>query len=86
MKHVVGTSAWALLWTDREIPHLEHANLVPALFKTRREAREYAVKHHGYIRTRKDLRGPPFNWRMPRAIVVSVTAIVDAAPGGKGER
>ena len=47
----------------------------PLVFDTRSEAREHAEKRYGYIRTRKDLRGPPHNWRMPVPVrvLVSVT-------------
>ena len=50
-----------------------HQDCLPALFRTRREAREYINEKYGYIRTRKDLRAEPHFWRMPRAVRVSVT-------------
>lgn len=61
---VENTFDWgiALLW---EPP-------VPRLFHTRRECRAFIEEKYGYIRTREDLRRPPFNWRMPRAVKVTV--------------
>ena len=43
------------------------------LFPTRRQARAYIEEQMGYIRERPDLQGPPHNWRMPRAVRVSVS-------------
>lgn len=45
---------------------------MPLLFLTRKEAREYIHDEYGYIKHRKDLRSPPHNWRLPRAIRVNV--------------
>lgn len=47
----------------------------PQLFRTRRECRAWIEEHHGYIRTREDLRRPPHNWRMPRAVKVDVVKV-----------
>lgn len=52
------------------------------LFKTRSECRAHIEQEFGYIRKRADLRGPPFNWRMPKA--VRVTVRVSAPPDTRG--
>ena len=45
----------------------------PALFGTRKEAREWIQEKYGYIRLRRDLREEPHGWRMPRAVRVRLT-------------
>jgi len=45
----------------------------PALFGTRREAREWISEKYGYIRLRRDLREEPHGWRLPRAVRVQLT-------------
>jgi hypothetical protein len=70
-----GTRKWALLWQQRGPNANRHVMWQyghPLLFATRKEARMYARKQYGYIRTRKDLRAPPHGWRMPKAIRVVV--------------
>ncbi len=72
-------TAWAGLWhsrnfTDGVSEHILYANCLPALFKTRKEAREHILKHYGYIRYREDLRQEPHGWRLPRPIRVSIVA------------
>lgn len=62
---------WALEWRGNET-HIMWSDCMPLLFKTRKAAREYAAEHFGYIPKRADLRKPPHNWRMPRAIRVAV--------------
>lgn len=52
-----------------------HVTGVPAVFKTRREAREFATDTFGYIRTRTDLRREPHGWRMPRPVKVQVCEV-----------
>lgn len=42
-------------------------------FRTKIACAEYIRKEWGYIRSRKDLRGPPHFWRVPRAVRVRVT-------------
>ena len=79
-KTVVGTSAWGILVDVGSQPHLHREGCVPALFLTRKAAREDIEKIYGYIRRRPDLRRPPHNWRMPRAIRVTVAAIVEVSP------
>ena len=53
--------------------HLEFRDCRPIIFQTRKEAREYAEKKYGYIKTRKDVREFPHFWRMP--IPVRITGI-----------
>lgn len=54
--------------------HLIFENCLPVIFKTRREAREYAEKRFGYIKARPDLRREPHCCRMPKAVRVRVEA------------
>lgn len=82
MKHVVDASAWALVWRDQGRDMIVRDNYIPALFRTRQAAREFAEREYGYIKRRPDLRIPPFCWRMPRPVVVTVAAIIDT-PGGR---
>lgn len=42
-------------------------------FRTRRECRVWIEREYGYIRKRPDLRRPPHEWRVPRAVRVTVT-------------
>lgn len=79
MARPIRTKAWGVLFGD----HLEGSARFerPAilgacnamLFSTRREARAFIDREWGYIRTRRDLRSPPHNWRMPRAVRVQMT-------------
>ena len=65
--------AWGVLWRSREGVHLINEQVgVPALFRTRREARKFAEQRYGYIRRRPDLRSAPHYWRMPIAVRVVV--------------
>jgi hypothetical protein len=57
---------------DGRTAHLIYENRLPVLFRTRREAREYANKRFGYIKTRPDLRREPFCDRMPKPVRVRV--------------
>lgn len=63
---------WTLLHTKNTGHHIEFDNCMPKFFHTRKEAREYNTKKYGYIKTRKDLRSHPFNWRMPVPVKVSI--------------
>jgi hypothetical protein len=66
---------WALLWQERgeeAHQHIIFEDLMPALFLTRKAAREFADRKYGYIKTRKDLRRPPHEWRMPKPVRVKV--------------
>ncbi len=67
---------WGLEWFSKNerdgiTRHLIFHNLLPALFFTRKEARAFAEREYGYIRTRKDLRIEPHGWRLPRPVRVS---------------
>lgn len=44
----------------------------PLLFPTKAKAKAYIDDKWGYIRDRPDLRRPPHNWRMPKAVKVEV--------------
>jgi len=71
---------WGLKWRsvnklDGVTEHLIYRNYVPAIFSTRRDAREWAIERYGYIRYRQDLRNEPYGWRMPIAVKVSVAMI-----------
>lgn len=71
-------SAWAALWQSEnklngKKRYIIHRDLLPALFKTRKQARDYIEKRYGYIRSRPDLQSEPHGWRMPKAIRVTIT-------------
>jgi hypothetical protein len=51
------------------------ADLLPALFRTRREARAWIEREYGYIRRRPDLRAEPHGWRMPVAVRVEIRRV-----------
>ncbi len=38
---------------------------LPALFRTRRQCRDFIKAKYGYIAERKDLRSEPHGWKMP---------------------
>lgn len=64
---------WALKWRaknrlDGITEHFIYEGCIPCLFETRQEARAYADKHYGYIRTRLDLQTEPHGWKMPIAV------------------
>lgn len=46
------------------------------MFATRKQCREYISERWGYIRTRKDLRSPPYNFRMPKVVRIEISARV----------
>ena len=65
---------WALKWCSKNnADYIIYDNCLPKFFLTRKEARKYANKKYGYIKTRIDLRQEPHNWRIPRAIKVKIT-------------
>lgn len=71
------TNLWAAEWNsknylDGDNRHIIYRDLLPALFRTRRECREFINDRYGYIRDRDDLRREPYGWRLPRAIKVKV--------------
>ncbi len=63
---------WAIWWQSDNDEHFMWANGNPLLFATRRAAMEYIRPRYGYILTRKDLRAPPYNWRLPKPVRVEV--------------
>jgi hypothetical protein len=68
---------WGLLWRsenclDGKRQHLCCESCVPVLFRTRQEARDYADRRYGYIRTRPDLQTEPHGWRLPLPVRVAV--------------
>jgi hypothetical protein len=50
-------------------------DLMPALFRTRREARALIEREYGFIRHRPDLRAEPHGWRMPVAVRVEIRRV-----------
>lgn len=69
---------WGALWRSNSRLSGYRANLLnedclPALFRTRRAARDYIEKKYGYIRSRPDLRTEPHGWRMPIPVRVRVS-------------
>ena len=69
---------WGVLWHSKNRldglqEYLIHKDSVPALFKTRTQARAFIAENYGHIVHRKDLRQEPHGWRMPRAIKVIIT-------------
>lgn len=70
---------WGGLWRedsrlDGRVEHLLFEHCLPALFRTRREARAFIAEHYGYIAERADLRAEPFGWKMPIPVRVTITA------------
>jgi len=64
---------WGALWRNSTYElDLIYSSGLPLLFRTRAEARAWILKNYGYIKTRKDLREPPHNWRVPLAVRVKV--------------
>lgn len=63
---------WAIRWRFDWGESFLWENLQPLLFTTRLAARRYIHERYGYILTRKDLRSPPFNWRLPWPVRVEV--------------
>lgn len=64
---------WAVKWNEFDDSWIMWRNCLPLLFRTRKEARAWIAKNYGYIRTRKDLRTAPHHWRLPTAVLVTVT-------------
>jgi hypothetical protein len=63
---------WAILSFTRS-SFLCVAYDLPLTFTTRAQARRLIGEQFGWLRERSDLRRPPHNWRMPRAVKVRVT-------------
>lgn len=73
----VPITRWGLLWYSRnlldgETRHIISRDYIPALFRTRREARAYAHERFGYIRDRADLRKEPHGWRLPSPVRLTI--------------
>ena len=72
------TTWWSVLWRAKNKLDGVTEHLMwrcpgrPAVFRTRREAREYIASEYGYIKTRPDLQREPHGWRVPRAVKVQV--------------
>ena len=71
---------WGALWRSNcalkgQNSHIINNNdCVPALFRTRHEAREFIDKEYGYIRHRRDLREEPHGWRIPVPVRLKVSS------------
>ena len=73
---------WGLLWRSKNklngiTEHLIYRNCVPLIFRTRKQAREWADTHYGYIRNRPDLRREPHGWRLPKPVKIEISFHVD---------
>jgi len=71
---------WAAQWRsknnlDGDTTHIIRVNLIPALFKTKRECLAFIKDEYGYIVKRKDLRAEPHCWAIPIPIKVKIEAI-----------
>ena len=69
------TTRWAVQWNKQFYFDGEFGSKYgsrPLLFPTRKKATEYIREEWGFIRNREDLRRPPYNWRMPKAVRVEV--------------
>jgi len=74
------SNLWAGEWYSRNrldgaTKYILSENYLPALFRTRRECREFIKERYGYIKDREDLRTEPHGWRLPRAVKVQVAII-----------
>lgn len=69
---------WGALWRSRNrVDGLRRYilcgnELMPAMFRTRREAREWIEAHYGYIRKREDLKAEPHGWMLPTPVRLSI--------------
>jgi hypothetical protein len=52
--------------------HIAFRRLMPVLFMTRREAREWIRSEYGYMRDRPDLRAEPHGWLAPMPCKVRI--------------
>ena len=64
---------WAGRSLDARPNHFLFDGCQLKLFRTRREARVWIEGKYGYIRNRPDLQIAPHNWRVPKAVRVTVT-------------
>ena len=85
MKIVTTCERWAALWRSKNLLDGERKHIInkddflPALFRTRREAREFIDQEYGYIRTRRDLREEPHGWKIPIPVRVKIVATPDGS-------
>ena len=68
---------WGALWYSRNemdgvTMHIIFKDCMPALFRTKKAAQEWIKSEYGYIAARRDLRGEPHGWRMPRPVRVQL--------------
>ena len=75
------SNLWAAEWHSRNRldgvrKHIIYRDCLPALFRKRRECREFIKEEYGYIANRPDLRAEPHGWRTPQAIKVYIMAEV----------
>jgi hypothetical protein len=82
---------WGALWYSQNLEGVKEFLLVlytgiPALFRTRREARMWIRDCYGYIARRSDLRTEPHGWRMPRAVRVRVNVVNADTPNSAARR
>ena len=68
---------WAAKWrSDNELDgrkeHILYENLLPALFRTRQDCRDFIKQKYGYIAERLDLQEEPHGWMMPVPIKVKL--------------
>lgn len=70
-------TVWGVVWLNKDgtPAHLIHYNLLPILFKTRKQARLWIEDNYGYIRHRPDLKREPHRWRVPQAVRVRVAMV-----------
>ncbi len=69
---------WGAIWNQKTKlggaqHHIIHHNYLPALFTTKKEAKEFIKHHYGYIAKRKDLRHEPHGWRMPKIVKLKIS-------------
>lgn len=69
----------ALFWTNGnpmgDTCHLIRRDLIPVMFKTKRECKEWIDEHYRYIRDRTDLRTGNHCWRLPKPVKVQVQVL-----------
>lgn len=51
-------------------------DLIPMLFRTRREARAWRDQHYGYIRDRRDVQQEPHGWKPAKVVKVAITIVL----------
>ena len=64
---------WCAEWVQKgKRSYLIRRKWGPALFRTKKECKEWIAWEYGYIKTRPDLRTAPHYWRLPRPVKVIV--------------